>query len=218
VGDIPDLLETTYTDAVNDFIVEVHHKADKAENHVAFQGEVPEYVSRAARLRQMADELGPARDAAAGGDKIKTKELENMIKAGKLALTMNAKHIIMLSLHRNDPNILIDCGYEPKGKTSKSKVTVNLLDYMPEVDMRHGGVSGEVHILVKRLKPGANVELQTATQDPNVESSWSGGGMFAKYRIEQKGLEPATRFYARARYHENGNAGRWCKPVEIIVL
>ena len=214
---IPDILEANYTDfPVNDFIVEMQHAADKQETHEAFQGQLPEYVTKAARLREIADELGKARDAAAGGDRDRSAEKKALLAAGQLALSMNANHITMLSLARNNPGLLANCGYELKQKSSNK--SVNLLDFAPEVFAKHGNVSGALVVMAKRAKSSANIELQVTDQDPTIEASWRSLGMYNRSRIELKGLEPAKKLYFRARYHEDGNVGNWSSPVCIIVL
>jgi hypothetical protein len=43
---------------VNALIVEMDHCADAAEHHVAFQGELPEYVTKSDKLRQFSGGLG----------------------------------------------------------------------------------------------------------------------------------------------------------------
>jgi hypothetical protein len=218
VSTVPELLETNFTGlSINDFIVKLHHIADRLETHPAFKDEQPEYVTKSPRLRQMADELGKACDAAAGGDRDRSAEKKALLAAGQLGLSMNANHIVMLSLARNDPGILANCGYELKQRSGSKQVS-NLLDLSPEVFAKHGSVSGVVIVLAKRKKSTASVELQMTDQDPTVETSWSSQGMYTKSRIELKGLEPTKRLHLRARYHEDGSAGRWSSPASIIVL
>ena len=219
---IPELLEANLAGhSINDLIVTIDHMADKAETHIAFQGEVPDYVSKAPRLREISSAIGQARDAAAGGDRNANADKKEKIAAGLLAVNMNAQHIVMLSLARNDPSILLNAGYEPKQqKTSgKAATTLSLLDLVPEVYVKHMiNVSGGVVIMVKRDKQHASIELQMTDQDPNLEASWGGLGMFDKSRIELRGQEPARKIHLRARYHEDGATGRWSSVVSIIVL
>jgi hypothetical protein len=215
---VKNLLETDFAGIpINDFIFEIRRKADKAETHIAFQGEVPCYVSKAPKLRQMADSLDLARDAAASGDRFKIKELKNLIAVGRMALEMNAQHIVLLSLAKNDRSILVDCGYELKEKRSNKSVP-NLLNHSPQLFVKHGSASGRIIIRIKRIKKYTSVELQMTEQDPTIETSWSGRGIHTKSRFEQKGLEPATKIYFRARYHVDGGIGRWSSPIGIIVL
>jgi|GEM_PF-2127272 len=214
----PEPLESNFTGlSINDFIVKMYHMADKSENHAAFKDELPEYVTKPSRLRELADELGKARDAAAGHDRDRAAEKKALLAAAQLALSMNANHIVMLSLARNDPGILANCGYEPKQRSS-GKLVANLLDLTPEVFVKHGGVSGVIIVLAKRIRKTASIELQMTDQDPTVETSWNGKGIYIKSRIEFKDLEPAKRLHLRARYHEEGRQGRWSSPASIIVL
>lgn len=214
---IPDPLDCNFNDlSINDFIVELHHKADKAEVHPAFQNQVPEYVTKAAGLRELADKLGKARDAAAAHDRVKTEEKKALWAAGKLALSMSANHIVMISLVRNDPTVLDNCGYDRKEKSSKQ--ALNILDLCPEVFAKHGGASGCIIVMVKRAKSTVSIELQITDQDPAIESAWSGLGIHTKSRIELRDQEPAKKISLRSRYHVDGNAGKWSTPTTIIVL
>ena len=221
---IPQLLESNYNwMSINDFIVQLYHHADKAETHEAFKGPLPEYVTIAPKLRQMADDLGKARDAADGGDRDRTAEKMALWATSQMALSMNAYHIVMLSLYRNDPGLLGGGGYEPKQKKGSKQVAkqvANLLDLTPEVFVKHGVVTGGITILVKRIKSTASIELQMTYQDPSDETSWmsTGGGIYNRSRIELKDLELAKRIHLRARYHEDGKAGRWSSTVSIIVI
>lgn len=220
MASIPELLETNYDNLpINDLIVTINHLAEKAESHVAFQGELPEYVTRPAQLRQLAETLGKARDAAAGGDRDRSAEKKALIESCKMALSMNALHIVMLSLHRNDPTIRLNAGYEEKHK-STGKAKVNLLEQSPDVLVKHGSVSGHINLLIKRARQNASIEVQTTDGDPNDEGAWKryGEGVHNKSRIELKGQEPAKKIYFRARYHEDGGTGPWSAPVGIIVL
>ena len=215
---IPELLESNFTGlSINDFIVTISHLADKAETHIAFQGITPEYVTLAPKLREIADGLGQVRDAASGGDRGKMAEKKQKLAFAQMAVTMNAQHIVMLSICRNDPGILIDAGYDPKQK-STGKVLTNLLEHVPDVFVKHAAISGSVIVLVKRAKAHASIELQMTDQDPNIEASWGSLGMFSKSRIELKGLVPASKMYFRARYHEEGGTGNWSSCAGLIIL
>lgn len=218
---IPELLEHNYQPlSINDFIVETHHVADKLESHPILKEEtVPEYFSPPPKLRGMADQLGQVRDAAAGGDRDQKAAKQKLRESLQLALSMNAQHITMISLYRNDPSLLLNTGYQQKQKSSSSsKAAVDLLDASPEVALRHGITSGTVRVTLKRLKPTATIELQMTDQDPNHEASWISKGIYTKSRIEFKGLEPARRYYVRARYLDGGASGPWSAVASIIVL
>jgi len=213
-----ELLESSFDGiSINDFIVKINHMADEAETHPAFQGDLPEYVSKAPKLRQIAEGLGLARDAAAGHDRNRLADKKALMAAGKQAVNMNACHIVMLSIVRNDPNILLNAGFEPKQKSNK--VTVDLLNHVPEVFPKHTGTSGCISITIKRLKNTASVELQMTDQDPSLEASWIlPGMMYNKSRIVMKGLTPAAKINLRSRYHVDGCTGRWSVPVELVII
>jgi hypothetical protein len=220
---VQDLVEANFNNlSLNDFIVQMHHHADKSEHHPSFQDDAPEYVTRPQRIRELAGNLEKSRDEALGGDKAKAAEKKAQWDAGKLAMEKNAYHAALISVHRNDPSVITDCGFEAKHK-NVAKPTVNLLDAIPEISVKHIMVAGRivpesVAVVIKRLKNTANVELQITDGDPNLESSWRSLGVRNKSRIELKGLESAKKIYLRVRYHEDGGNGRWSQVVSIIVL
>jgi len=220
VSTIPVLLVTNFSDlTINDFIVKTRFIADKMEVHPAFlEDNLPEYLAKAPRLREIAEALGQARDAAAGGDHGKIAEKKALRELGQQALTMIAQHITMLSLHRKDPSLLNNCGFELKQQKSSAKATVSLLDLAPGLDAKHGPFSGYIALLLKRFKQSLVVEVQSTDQDPANEASWGNSGMHNRSRIEMKGLTPASRIHFRARYHDDGRTGPWSSIVSIIVL
>ena len=191
--------------------------AGKQEVHPAFQGVIPEYVTPALTLRRMADELGVARDAAAGHDRYKVAAKKALWEAIQKALTINAAHVTLLSISRNDPSLLDDSGYDHKQKNS-NKSGPSLLDLFPEIFAKHTKTSGTIMVQLKRVTSRASVELQMSEHNPADESSYIGLGIFTKSRIYRKGLQPATKLYFRARYHEEGETGPWSQVVGIVVI
>lgn len=219
---IPELLVAHYQDlSLNDFIAFVLTHADKVDAHPALKDGTPEYFSKGERLRAFAAELGLWRDAAATGSRDAKAKKQEVWEAAKLAISMNVQHIIMLSLHRKDPTILLETALELKQKPQTSKSSVNLLAEIPVVSVKHvrsksGSVTGSIVVIVTRPK-NAPWELQM-TYDPSNESSWGGQGIHQKSRFEYNGLEPASRVSFRARLHVEGKTGPWSQVATIIVL
>lgn len=215
MGNIKDPFDRSYHEqGVNDLIFTINHLADKAEEHVAFQGPVSEYVSLPPRLREIATKMEAARDNG------NIEQLNVLMPQAVQALDFNADHVVRLSVFRQDTSILQGAGYDFKPQNSTVKVRVNLLDLVPEVSLKHlDGVEGAYTIVSKVAKSGAIVEYEW-TETPEDESSWKhiGDGTFNKTRTEVRGGTPTKRIYVRGRYHENGAVGRWCKPVSIILL
>jgi len=211
---IKDPYDRSYREqGVNDLIFTTNHMADKAEVHVAFQGPVSEYVSTSPRLREYAVKLESARDSGNVG------ELDLLMPQVVQALDFNADHVARVAEYRNDASILHNAGYDFKTQHTV-KIKVNLLDLVPVVSLKHlENVSGGYTIVVRKQKGGAPVELQW-TETPEVEDSWKGigDGTFNKSRVEVRGGEPTKRIYVRGRYHKDGGVGRWCNPVNIILL
>jgi hypothetical protein len=217
---LTDPLVTSFNDlSVNDLTVRLRQAADKAEIHEAFQGQLSEYVSTAVMLREIADEIEKARDAALTRDTLKVAILNALVEKGKRALIFNARHIVMLSIHRDDPSLLENTSYDLK-KKSLAKAKVSLLSLMPEVYVKHGSVTETLDVLVKRAKKDATIELQLTDQDPNLEESWNGKslGIYNRSRIDVKDQKAARKVYLRARYHVEGGVGPWSAPVSIVVI
>jgi len=204
---------------VNDLIVFTYHAADKGETHLAFQGPVSDYVTLPPQLRQIADALGVARDAAASHDDDRVAEQKALMESTVRALDRNSYHIILFADHHKDPSLLPNGGYEMKPpKVVKGKV--NLLDLIPGLRVKHlEGVTGALVVYLARAKSDASVELQM-TETPENEGSWQrvSEGNYNRSRFELRGYQPARRIYLRARYHEGGAVGAWCTSVSIIVL
>lgn len=220
---IPELLDLNFNDlSINDFIVRVNFIADKIENHPALK-ECPEYFSGPDRLREKALLLGQLRDAAAKGDREKRAEKMAAWEETKLAVTMNGQHIIMLSLHRNDPSILLNAGFELKQKQHGVKSSsTNLLAEAPQLAVKYvnsasGPVPGAIVVVVTRAKNTVSYELQM-TENPGDDSSWNGLGLYSKARVEYKNQQSAKRLHFRARYHHDGGVGPWSQVVNILVL
>jgi len=222
VSVIPELLVAHFQDlGINDFIALILTHAAKVDAHPALKDGVPEYFTMGEKLRTLAGNLAQWRDAAATGNRDAKAKKQEVWDAGKLALAMNLQHFTMLSLHRNDPSILNDTGFELKQKQQTSKPSVNLLAEIPVVTLKHaqstsGPISGAITVVLSRPK-NAPCELQMS-YDPSNESSWGGQGIHQKARIEYSGLEPASRVSFRARLHVDGKTGPWSQFATIIVL
>jgi len=214
-----DPFDRTYQDSsVNDLIVFTNHAAEKGETHVAFQGSVADYVTLPPKLREHANALCLAREAA-GHDENRMAEQKALVDTVIQALDRNSYHIILLAAHRKDPSVLLNAGYDMKSpKTSKGKI--HLLDLIPGLAVKHlKGVPGALLVNMKRAKKDASTELMM-TETPDDEASWRrvSERVYNRSRFELRGLQPTKRLYFRARYHEGGAVGAWCPPVSIIVL
>jgi len=215
-----DPYDRTYQNSsVNDLIVFTNHAAEKGETHVAFQGTVADYVTLPPKLREHANALSLARDAAAGHDENRIAEQKALVGTVVQALDRNSYHIILLADLRKDASVLLNAGYDMKPpKISKGKL--HLLDLIPGLTVKHlDGVEGALLVILKRAKNDASVELMM-TETPDDETSWRrvSEGIYNRSRFELRGFQPTKRLYFRARYHEGGAVGAWCPPVSIIVL
>lgn len=222
---LPDLFDLNLNGySINDFIVFLNILAEKTETHSALK-EYPEYFSSPEKLRGQATLLGQLRDASANGDRGKKAEKLAVWEETKLAVIMNAQHITMLSLHRNDPSILLNTGYSLKQKhsgKSTSSSSTDLLAETPGLALKYvqsgsGPVAGSFTVHITRAKNKASTELQMSDK-PSDESSWNSQGIYAKARIDYKGQQSEKRLYFRARYHHDGGVGPWSQVVNILVL
>jgi len=215
-----DPYERSYQEStVNDLIVFINNAAEKGETHVAFQGPVADYVTLPPGLREIAEALSAARNAAAGHDENRMAEQKTLMEVGIRALDRNSYHIILFADHHKDPSMLQHGGYDFKApKASKGKI--HLLDLIPGLTLKHlDGISGALLVNLKRAKNDASTELMM-TETPDNESSWHrvSEGIYNRSRFELRGFEPTKRLYFRTRYHEGGGVGAWCTPASIIVL
>lgn len=221
---LPDLFDLNLNGySINDFIAEVNIIADKTEKHSALK-DFPEYFTPAEKLREKAALLVQLRDASANGDREKKAEKQAVWEETKLALIMNAQHITMLSLHRNDPSILLNTGFNLKKHSGKptSASSTDLLAETPGLSLKYvkspsGPVPGSFTVHITRARNKASTELQMS-DNPSDESSWNSQGMYAKARIDYKGQQSEKRLYFRARYHHDGGVGPWSQVVNILVL
>jgi hypothetical protein len=216
---ILDPFDHSYEDQpVNDLIVSIRFAAEKQKVHSAFQGELPEYVTRPDKLTELSHELEAVRDAAIGRAPDMVAQQDALMAKAVKALRFNSHHVVMVSQHRNDSSVLNEAGYQMKQRCA-ARVKINLLDLVPGISVKHGPGAEAVTVIIKRAKSNASIELQM-TENPNDEQSWkrTGEGTYSRCRIELRGLEPTKRLYFRARYHVDGAAGHWCAPVSIIVI
>ena len=132
---------------------------------------------------------------------------------------VSAYHVVMVSLHRKDPSVLLNTGWDLKHRASYNKSpNTGKLTVPSKFTVKHGTVSGTVVATVNRAQTAASVELQVTDGDPSLEASWKGLGMFFQCRMEAKGLEPARRYHFRARYQSAGATGPWSQHVSLIVI
>jgi hypothetical protein len=216
---LSDPFDHSYEDqAVNDLIATGKYVVEKQKGHLAFQGELSEYVTPPDRLTELITQLETARDGAIGRAPEMLAQQDAVRAKVVKALRFNAQHVCMFSQHRNDSSQLNEAGYDFKQHASL-KVKVNLLDLLPGLSVKHGVGPGSVIVIIKRARSKASIELQM-TETPNDEQSWkrTGEGTYSRARIELRDLEPTKRLYFRARYHEDGAAGHWCAPISIIVI
>ncbi|GAW65849.1 fibronectin type III domain-containing protein [Geoanaerobacter pelophilus] len=225
ISTLPELLDLNLNGySINDFIVFVNTMADKTETHPALK-EYPEYFTSPEKLREKAALLGQLRDASANGDREKKAEKMAAWEETKLAVIMNGKHITMLSLHRKDPSILLNTGFNLKQKHSgkpTSTSSTDLLAETPGLALRYvqsgsGPIAGAFTVIITKAKNRANTELQMS-DNPSDEFSWKSQGIYAKARIEYKGQQSEKRLYFRARYHQEGGVSPWSQAVNILVL
>jgi hypothetical protein len=203
----------------NDLIVTMKFAVGKQRHHLAFQGEVSEWVTRADQMDVLIAKLEAARDdALLGHDPVKAAVLEGLMEECRKALRFNARQVTTVSQHHNDPTLLYDAGYDFKPQPA-AKGKVNLVDLLPELEAKLGPVEGSIILIFKnRPTPKAIIEAQISCT-PDDEQSWRshGEGTYNSSRAELRGLEPVKKTYIRARYHENGAVGRWSAPISIIV-
>lgn len=204
--------------STGDFILTLHSIADKVAGHPSFTGPCPEYVSGSEKLMQLAERLFVLDQAAAGGDKDKTAEKKALRAESEQCLAFNASHLVMLSLHRKEPELLHHAGYEFKHKSYNRNPSSTLPDMPTRFTVKNGPVSGTVLASINRSPNVGSIELQFTEADPLVEGSWRTIGMFYKCRMQGKGLDSIKKYHFRARYHNAVGTGPWSAVVTHVVL
>jgi len=213
------MLDTNYSGlSTGDFIMRMVTVAEKMEGHACFPDDCPEYVTRQEKLLKLADRLRVLDDAVAGGDTQKAAEKKALRAESEQCLIFNAQHIVMLSMHRKDPQLLLNAGYDLKQKSYNRKAE-NVLPNMPaKFFVKNGKVSGSILATVNRAQNVGSIELQVTDGDPLDESSWKTMPMFYHCRMEVTGLEPVKKYHFRTRYHNSGGFGPWSLVVALVVI
>ena len=103
--------------------------------------------------------------------------------------------------------------------TTKSKTTIRRVPGSPELIVTHG-VSGTLACAIKGGCKGGSTQIEITEGDPTVEANWrvSGDGIYTLSKFLLTGLQPATRYFLRARCYSSGGSGPWSNYVTIICL
>lgn len=213
-----DLLDTNLSGPSNgDFILR-RTIADKLEVHLGFR-EFPEHVPGPARLRELTEQFKKAVDAAANHELQMVAEKKAIRAETEQAQSITAYHVVMVSIYKKDPNVLLNTGWELKRRTAWGKnASSGNLAAPSTFKVKHGTVSGTVIATVNRAQGTASTELQMTEGDPSVESLWSSLGRFSQRRIKAKSLELTKRIHFRARFHRAGAVGPWSPIVSLIII
>jgi hypothetical protein len=214
-----DLLDTNFSRLSHgDIVVKGHVVADKLEVYPDFPP-FPPWVHDPPRLRAVAEEVRVTVDAAKGGGKVQMQARNEARQKLNLALTILAQHVVMISLYRNDPNLLHNCGFDVKGPRTFSKAANPLPPTAPQrFVVSHGPVSTSALVLVSPIPPKTGLELMVTAGDPADESSWTGRGMLFLSRNQVGGFEVAKRHFFRGRYHSANGVGPWSPTVSLIMI
>lgn len=202
------------------FILRMKAVADTIENHPYFAGDCPEYVSKSDKLRQLIELLAVAdRHAAEDGGK-KQKAQKKAVRAeSEQRLTFNAHHLTMLALHRKEPEMMLNAGYELKQKNSYHRnINLGVPEKPERFSVKNGPVSGTAIATISRPQVLGSILVQITEADPLVESSWRDLEKFYTCRMEMKGLDPVKKCHFRARYENAGGIGPWSSVVTLVVI
>ncbi|HBG06744.1 MAG: hypothetical protein A2075_14615 [Geobacteraceae bacterium GWC2_58_44] len=214
-----DILDTNFSGlSTGDFILLMHIFADKIAVHPSFTGPCPEYVSGSEKLMHLAEQLFVLDRAAAGHDKDKMAEKKALRAESEQRLTFNANHLVMLSQHRKEPELLLNAGYELKHKSYSRSTSIPLPGVPTKFTVKNGSVPGTVIATVNRPQNFRSVELQYTEADPLAEASWRSMEIFYQCRMERKGLDSVKKYHFRARYQNAAGTGPWSAIVTLVVV
>ena len=153
-----DILDTNFSRfTTGDFILKISTIADKLEVHPVFQ-EFPEHVSGPVRLREIAEQLKRADDAAANHDRQKVAEKKALRAEAEQATTITAQHLVMISIHRKDPDVLLNTGFDLKQHKGYNKNTSSIGPAVPsKITAKNGPGSGTGLVTVPRGQGVASI-------------------------------------------------------------
>jgi len=198
-----------------DFIYKMMVAADKLEVHPVFK-EFPEHVPGPVRLREIAERLMSARDAARNSDELKVAELKAVRTEAETAMNVTAHHLVMISIHLKDPDVLLNTGFDSKPPRTYKRLSSKVPAPLSKFEVKNGPVSGTVIVTVNGVIGTGGIELQVMEIYPVQDSSWKTVGVFFLCRFEFN-LEPVKKYNFRARYHNAGGASEWTPIVSLTV-
>lgn len=192
---------------------------DVLAKHPTFLEPVPYCVPTVERLGELAVTFRDSIQAAADGDRKKIAERVQARFDLEQALTIVAHYLVMVSIAKKDPSLLLNTGFTLKKQTvSKATATSGTDSLTLTLTVRQGPESGSVAGKVNRVSRAASFEFQGTEGDPAVESTWWTLGIFPHCsKLEGKNLQPGKKMAFRARCLTDKGPGPWAAIVTLIV-
>jgi hypothetical protein len=198
-----------------DFLLKLRYVAGVFDSHPAYQIGLPEWIYGAQQLREHADLMNQAIEAAT---KDKSKEAEIAVARDKCARSLHyaVQYVAMFANHRNDPSLLENLGLEFKHKIyAKEK---KLPEMPTKLVAKNEEGAGDVLVITNNgIGQKGSIELQINDKEPADESSWKTLDTYFNCRMEIKALEPIRKYYFRVRFRNAVGYGPWSKVVGLVV-
>lgn len=198
-----------------DFLLKLRYVAGVFESHPAYQTGLPVWIHGAQQLREHADVMNQAIEAAT---RDKNREAEIAVARGKCAKSLKfaVQYVAMFADHQNDPSLLENLGLEFKQKTyTKEK---KLPEKPNKLVVRNEEGIGDIILFTNNgCGQKGRVEVQINDGNPTDESSWKTYDHYFTCKIEIKGLEPVKKYYFRVRFKNGAGYGPWSEVVSLVV-
>lgn len=198
-----------------DFVLKLRYVAGVFDSHPAYQIGLPAWIHGAQQLREHADLMNEAIEAA---NRDKSKEVEIAAAREKCARSLNfaVQYVTMFADHQKDPKLLENLGLEFKHKIyAKEK---KLPEMPTKLVVRNEKGVGDIVIFTNSgFGQKGGTEVQINERNPADEVSWKTYDHYFKCKIEIKGLEPVKKYYFRVRFKNGAGYGPWSEVVSLVV-
>ena len=196
---------------VKELIFEAESVATAMPTNMAFASDVPAYVPTAALIKQVAQELRAAYEAALTHDSNRIQERNE--KQAQLVTLLNgvAKHYESVGV--TNPDVFKSTGFSPP-KSRRSSIP--LLPAPFDFTVQHGPQPGSIIAKSSRLATAKCYEVHMAEGDPAIEQNWGHRTTVVDPYAILYGLRSGKECWARSRGINSAGEGAWSPVVSLV--